>query len=109
MKEIILFSILLAGLVLPESHAGPSVQPPNILLVLADNWGQHAGAYGTEIVKTPHFDRVAREGALFTHAFCPVPSCTPTRRSRGGRGRSRLPLRCGTLRRARAPASRQSG
>jgi arylsulfatase A-like enzyme len=54
-------------------------QRPNILLVLGDNWSRHAGAYGTEIVQTPNFDRLAREGVLFTHAFCPVPSCTPTR------------------------------
>jgi arylsulfatase A-like enzyme len=32
-----------------------------------------------DIIKSPNVDRVAREGVLFTHAFCPVPSCTPTR------------------------------
>jgi arylsulfatase A-like enzyme len=52
---------------------------PNLLLLLGDNWGQHAGVYGTEVVRTPNFDRLAKEGVWFTHAFCPVPSCTPTR------------------------------
>ena len=33
------------------------------------------------MVHTPVFDRVAREGVLFRHAFCPVPSCSPTRSS----------------------------
>jgi arylsulfatase A-like enzyme len=31
------------------------------------------------MAKTPAFDRVAREGVLFTHTFNPVPSCSPTR------------------------------
>ena len=28
---------------------------------------------------TPTFDRIAREGIVFTHTFNPVPSCSPTR------------------------------
>jgi arylsulfatase A-like enzyme len=53
---------------------------PNILFCIADDWSfPHAGAYGDKVVKTPNFDRVAREGALFTHAFCAAPSCTPSR------------------------------
>ena len=55
---------------------------PNILLCVADDWGwPDAGAYGDPVVKTPAFDRVAREGALFTHAFVTSPSCTPSRNS----------------------------
>lgn len=56
-------------------------RPPNLLLVLADNWGPHAGAMGDPMAVTPVFDRIAREGVLFTRTFCPVPSCTPTRSS----------------------------
>ena len=55
---------------------------PNILFLLADNWlYDHAGANGDRVVKTPVFDRMAREGVRFTNAFCPVPSCGPTRSS----------------------------
>jgi arylsulfatase A-like enzyme len=47
---------------------------------VADDWGYpHAGAYGDRVVQTPNFDRVAREGVLFTHAFSAAPSCTPSR------------------------------
>jgi arylsulfatase A-like enzyme len=35
--------------------------------------------YGDPAVKTPVFDRLAREGALFTQAFTAAPSCTPAR------------------------------
>lgn len=53
---------------------------PNILFVIADDqsW-KDAGAYGAKHVATPAFDRIAREGVLFTNAFCASPSCTPSR------------------------------
>jgi N-sulfoglucosamine sulfohydrolase len=54
---------------------------PNILFFIADDWGMHAGAYGTKWVNTPSFDRVAREGILFTHAFTSNPKCSPSRAS----------------------------
>ena len=53
--------------------------PPNILFAIADDWGAHAGAYGTPWVRTPHFDRVAREGILFRHAYTPNAKCAPSR------------------------------
>lgn len=51
-----------------------------MLLIVADDqsW-PHAGAYGDKFVRTPHFDRIAREGVLFTHSFSACPSCTPSR------------------------------
>ena len=52
---------------------------PNILFAIADDWGRHAGAYGTPQARTPTFDRVAREGLLCERAFCTSPSCTPSR------------------------------
>src|SRR5262245_25220139 len=53
---------------------------PSFLLVIADDWGwPHAGAYGDKVVKTPVFDRLAAQGALFTDASCASPSCTPSR------------------------------
>ena len=60
---------------------------PNILFAFADDWGRYASIYRTvqgdqtpnAIVNTPNFDRIAREGALFTNAFVPAPSCTPCR------------------------------
>lgn len=53
---------------------------PNILFCLADDWGwPHAGAYGDNGVKTPSFDRIAREGILFNHTYVSSPSCTPCR------------------------------
>jgi arylsulfatase A-like enzyme len=55
---------------------------PNILVIVGDDWSYpHAGAYGDTVVRTPTFDRIAREGVVFTHAFTASPSCTPSRAS----------------------------
>lgn len=57
-----------------------AAERPNILFCMADDWGwPHAGAYGDEGVRTPNFDRIAREGALFHHTYVSSPSCTPSR------------------------------
>ncbi|AWW00281.1 sulfatase family protein [Arcticibacterium luteifluviistationis] len=74
MKLQILLLIFCCGLV------NAQVKPPNIVFCLADDWGYpHAGAYGDQGVKTPNFDRLAKEGVLFNHAFVSSPSCTPSR------------------------------
>ncbi len=55
---------------------------PNILIAIADDWSfGHAGAYDCEWVETPAFDRVAREGVLFSNAFTSNPKCSPCRAS----------------------------
>ncbi len=60
--------------------AEPTAQRPNILFFIMDDWGSgHAGAYGCRWVKTPNFDRVAREGLLFTNAYTPTAKCAPSR------------------------------
>jgi N-sulfoglucosamine sulfohydrolase len=75
MLKWLLSLLLLAG-------AAPRVVDvrPNILLLIADDWGYgHAGVYGDKVVKTPTFDRLAADGLLFTRTFCASPSCTPSR------------------------------
>ncbi|QDU25149.1 Choline-sulfatase [Anatilimnocola aggregata] len=68
------------------AHAADAKRP-NILFAFADDWGRYASAYaavdgpGTpnDVVRTPNFDRLAREGVLFRRAFVSAPSCTPCR------------------------------
>lgn len=53
---------------------------PNILILMSDNHSyNHLGCYGDSVVKTPNIDKVAKEGVLFTHAFCQSPSSAPAR------------------------------
>jgi N-sulfoglucosamine sulfohydrolase len=75
---LVAIALMLFALGLRANQA--TVGRPNILLAIADDWSwPHAGAYGDPTVKTPAFDRIAREGALFTRAFAAAPSCTPSR------------------------------
>jgi arylsulfatase A-like enzyme len=55
---------------------------PNIVVIMTDQqrWDT-LGAYGNDRIRTPHLDRLAGEGALFEHAFVPIPLCTPSRAS----------------------------
>ncbi|HEV7301703.1 MAG TPA: sulfatase-like hydrolase/transferase [Tepidisphaeraceae bacterium] len=59
----------------------PSDRPPNILLITSDQ--QHFTALGTTnpAIKTPALDRLCNEGVRFDRAYCPNPTCTPTRAS----------------------------
>lgn len=59
---------------------GESGERPNILFCIADDASYpHMGAYGCRWVRTPGFDRVAREGLLFRRAYTPNAKCAPSR------------------------------
>jgi arylsulfatase A-like enzyme len=77
------FHLMLGLVTAPGSSARAADAPrPNILFMIADDWGwQHAGAYGCQWVKTPTFDRIAREGVLFKNCFTSNPKCSPCRAS----------------------------
>jgi len=52
---------------------------PNIVLIFADDLGIEAlNAYGGRGVRTPHLDKLASNGMLFTHCFA-NPACSPSR------------------------------
>ncbi|BCM92710.1 arylsulfatase [Abditibacteriota bacterium] len=54
---------------------------PNILLITSDQ--QHFSTLGflNPKIQTPNLDRLARQGTHFNRAYCPNPTCTPTRAS----------------------------
>ncbi len=55
---------------------------PNILLIMTDQHRLSAvGAYGDTPCRTPHIDRLAREGTRFDMAYTTCPVCTPARGS----------------------------
>ena len=56
------------------------MKPPNIVVLMADQLAPHfVGAYGHEVVKTPHIDALAARGMRFDAAYCNSPLCAPSR------------------------------
>ena len=59
-----------------------SGQPPNIVLILADDLGWNdVGFNGAEFYETPNLDRMAGDGVVFSTAYSGGPNCAPTRAS----------------------------
>jgi uncharacterized sulfatase len=53
---------------------------PNILFCISDDQSWiHTSKAGDPAVKTPNFDRIAKEGLLFTNSYSNAPSCSPSR------------------------------
>lgn len=76
------FMLLTGGLVAGEGR-GAAVEPrgPNVLLLVADDLAVRLGCYGDPLACTPHLDRLAASGIVFTHAYCQGGVCTPSRTS----------------------------
>lgn len=75
------------------AHAAEARRPPNIVLILADDLGYgDIGAYGARAIRTPHLDRLAREGARLTDFYAAANICTP---SRAALLTGRYPIRTG--------------
>ena len=69
---------LIALFVLPR--VSNSEDLPNVVFILSDDQGYgDLGCYGARDLKTPHLDRLAREGVRFTGFYANGPTCTPTR------------------------------
>ena len=67
---------LIAGEALPLRAA----QPPNIVIILADDLGYgDLGCYGHPTIRTPHLDQMAAEGLRFTDFYAGQSLCTPSR------------------------------
>ena len=76
-----LSALLLAPLAVLQAADSPKpAVKPNIIVILADDlgWGD-VGCYGATKIKTPHIDRLAREGMKFTDAHTAASFCSPSR------------------------------
>ncbi len=73
-------AVVLALVAFGAATLAPAAERPNIVFILADDvrWDD-LGVTGHPFAKTPHIDRVAREGALFRNAFATTIICSPSR------------------------------
>lgn len=63
----------------PVSTTGER-RSPHVILICTDQWrGDCLSAVGHPDVETPVLDQLAHEGALFTRAYSPHPTCVPAR------------------------------
>ena len=75
MKKLILWSAVFAlGLM------GQAEQRPNILFIFLDDFGWRDTSYmGSDFYETPHIDRLAKGGLVFTDAYSCAANCAPAR------------------------------
>ncbi len=70
-------SALLMVTLFSGTHAS---RPTNVVLIMTDNHGPWTlGCYGNPDISTPHIDRLAEQGTLFTRAYANNAVCSPTR------------------------------
>lgn len=82
--RILLAGLLLVAMLQPSirmvSAENAPANRPNIIFIFSDDHARHAiSAYGSKINKTPHIDRIAREGAILRNSFCTNSICGPSR------------------------------
>jgi len=76
MKQF-LCALFCSGLLVSGARAVP--EPPNLIIILADDLGwSDLGCYGNTYNETPNIDRLAHDGMRFTQ-FYAGPVCSPTR------------------------------
>ncbi|NWK56945.1 sulfatase [Verrucomicrobiaceae bacterium N1E253] len=57
-----------------------ATEKPNLLVILIDDMGwRDVGFAGNKLIDTPHIDRLANAGTVFTQAYSSAPNCAPTR------------------------------
>ncbi len=56
-------------------------QRPNIIWINSDDLGRELACYGNPDVKTPHLDKLAQQGTLYTNAYANAPICSTSRSS----------------------------
>ncbi len=81
-RYIPVISILLCALLsFGQSSKGKIAEKfPNIIYIYADDLGYgELGCYGQQKIKTPHLDRMAKEGMRFTQHYASAPVCAPSR------------------------------
>src|SRR5688572_30408272 len=72
--------LMLAAFLTHRAPAAESATRPNLIFILADDLGYgDLGCFGQQRIKTPHLDRMAREGMRCTQVYSGSTVCAPSR------------------------------
>jgi arylsulfatase A-like enzyme len=81
LSKIRMFRYSVILLLLLGACAVPRPEQPNVLFIMVDDLRTQLGCYGQQEVISPHIDRLAGEGFLFSNAYCNIPVCGASRAS----------------------------
>lgn len=65
--------------ILTFAYPADAADRPNILWLIAEDFGPDLGCYGVKHVNTPTIDKLAVEGVRYTHAYTTAPVCSASR------------------------------
>jgi N-sulfoglucosamine sulfohydrolase len=75
-NQFVLILVFAVWLIVSTSQAADR---PNILWLIAEDFGPHLGCYGEKHVATPHLDGLAQSGVRYANFFTTAPVCSPSR------------------------------
>ncbi len=75
-KNWLFFGVFLFGMVGVDSLAA---EKPHIVYINADDLGLMDVGYNDPLFRTPHIDRLAKQGMVFTSGYAPAANCAPSR------------------------------
>ena len=84
MRKSVSYRCLLGGLLLGGASfaSAQPLLPPNFVVIFCDNLGYgDIEPFGSKVHRTPHLNRMSREGRRFTHFYVTAGVCTPSRAS----------------------------
>lgn len=79
LKPLVALALSALGLTCSLQAQSANPNKPNILFIAVDDWNDWVGCMGNEQAITPHVDRLAARGMLFTNASCAASVCNPSR------------------------------
>ncbi len=78
--RLMLLSGLFIGMLCVEGCKSPLPEKPNFVFIFIDDLGYHdVGFMGARFYQSPHIDKLASEGMIFTRAYANAANCAPTR------------------------------
>ena len=74
-------AVVVGTTLLPVAGGAAGQTRLNVLFIAVDDLRPELGCYGHAISKSPHIDKLAASGVLFTRAYCQEAICAPSRMS----------------------------